>query len=276
MTKTGMSPKIEGYSVRFWQIRKGAGNRMRYAVISDIHANLEAFQAVLEDIDQQGVQEVVCLGDIVGYYANPDECTDICRDRGFLCLRGNHDDAAVGICGTEDFNPVARDAILWTEKHLSDENKMWLKQLPEQVLVDDLFLAVHGSPNHPYDYIFSAAEAGLAFNALASQYPRLAVCFFGHTHQRALYSYDHRTTREFLDQSEPLEFSLHNDRLYLINPGSIGQARDGKPGASYLVYDGGSDIVTFRHVPYDFHLTRQKIAQAGLPAVLGERLGLGL
>jgi predicted phosphodiesterase len=249
---------------------------MRYAVISDIHANLEAFRVALEDIDQQDVQKVVCLGDIVGYYANPDECTELCRSRGFLCLRGNHDDAAVGICGIEDFNPVARDAILWTEHHLSDNNKMWLKQLPEQALVDGLFLAVHGSPSHPYDYIFSAVEAGLAFNALASRYPQLAVCFFGHTHQRALYSDDGKTSLESLEYNQPFEFSLQSDRLYLINPGSIGQARDGKPGASYLIYDGDGNTVTYRHVPYDFNLTREKVARAGLPVMLGERLGLGL
>jgi predicted phosphodiesterase len=249
---------------------------MRYAIISDIHANLEAFQAALDDIDRQDVQKVVCLGDIVGYYANPDECTELCRSRGFLCLRGNHDDAVVGICGTEDFNPVAQEALLWTEHHLSDDNKAWLKQLPEQALIDNLFLAVHGSPSHPYDYIFSLVSASAAFDALVSRHPRLAICFFGHTHQRALYFYDYKTTREFLDEKEPLELSLRDDRLYLINPGSIGQARDGKPGASYLIYDGNSNAVTYRHIPYDFNLTQQKVTRAGLPAMLGERLGRGL
>jgi predicted phosphodiesterase len=249
---------------------------MRYAIISDIHANLEAFQAALDDIDRQDVQKVVCLGDIVGYYANPDECTELCRSRGFLCLRGNHDDAVAGICGIEDFNPVAQDALLWTERHLSDGNKAWLKQLPEQALVDDLFLAVHGSPSHPYDYIFSPASASFAFDVLVSQHPRLALCFFGHTHRRALYSYEHKTARGVLEQNQSLEFRLHNDRLYLINPGSIGQARDGKPGASYLIYDGDGNTVTYRHVPYNFNLTRQKVARAGLPVMLGERLRLGL
>jgi predicted phosphodiesterase len=249
---------------------------MRYAIISDIHANLEAFQVALDDIDRQDVQQVVCLGDIVGYYANPDECVELCRSRGFLCLRGNHDDAVVGICSTEDFNPVAQDALLWTEQHLSDSNKEWLRQLPEQALVDDLFLAVHGSPSHPYDYIFSLETAQLAFDIMATQHPQLNLCFFGHTHQRALYSYDRQSTREFLEQNQPLEFGLQDDRIYLINPGSIGQARDGKPGASYLIIDGEGCTVTYRHVPYDFNLTQQKVTMAGLPVMLGERLGLGL
>jgi predicted phosphodiesterase len=249
---------------------------MRYAVISDIHANLEAFQDVLDDLSRQDVQKVVCLGDIVGYYANPNECAELCRSRGFLCVRGNHDDAVVGACGIEDFNPVAQDALVWTERHLSDSNKAWLKQLPEQALVDDLFLAVHGSPSHPYDYIFSPADASFTFDVLASQHPGLYICFFGHTHQRALYSDDGKTILEPVDQNQASEISLQEGRLYLINPGSIGQARDGNPGASYLVYDRGSNTVTYRHVPYDFNLTREKVAQAGLPALLGERLGLGL
>lgn len=248
---------------------------MRYAIISDIHANLEAFQAVLEDLDRQDVQKVVCLGDIVGYYANPKECAELCRSRGFLCLRGNHDDAAAGICSIEDFNPVAREALLWTERHLDDGNRSWLKQLPEQAVVDDLFLAVHGSPIHPYDYIFTLAGAGFAFDHMASRHPRLALCFFGHTHQRALYSFDHKTTREFLAEDQVPEFSIRGGRLHLINPGSVGQARDGKPGASYLVYDGDGGTINYRHVPYDFNLTQKKVARAGLPSMLAERLGLG-
>jgi predicted phosphodiesterase len=249
---------------------------MRYAIISDIHANLEAFLAVLDDLDQQNVQQVVCLGDIIGYYADPDECTELCRQRGFLCLRGNHDDAVTGLCGIEDFNPVAQDALLWTGRHLSDSNKAWLEQLPEQVVADNLFLAVHGSPTHPYDYIFSPDDASLAFNVLTARQPRLAICFFGHTHQRAVYSRDCKAARDVAEQNLSSPFRLQSDRMYLINPGSIGQARDGKPGASYLIYDCEHDMVTFRHVPYDFTMTQQKVARAGLPAMLAERLGLGL
>ncbi len=249
---------------------------MRYAVISDIHANLEAFQAVLDDLARQDVQKVVCLGDTVGYYANPNECTDLCRSLGFLCLRGNHDDAVIGVCGIEDFNPVAQNALLWTERQLSDNNKAWLQQLPQQVTVDDLFLAVHGSPGHPYDYIFTPADASLTFDIMVSQHPQLAICFFGHTHQRALYCDDGMMNLESLEHDRPSAISLQEGRLYLINPGSIGQARDGNPGASYLVYDGNSNSVTYRRVPYDFNLTQEKIARAGLPAMLGERLGLGL
>ncbi len=248
---------------------------MRYAIISDIHANLEALQVVLDDLDQQDVQQVVCLGDIVGYYANPNECTELCRSRGFLCLRGNHDDAVVGICGIEDFNPVAQKALLWTESNLTSENKEWLRQLPEQALLDSLFLAVHGSPLHPYDYIFSLAGAAQSFDILASLYPRVQICFFGHTHQRALYSFDYKTIQEFQDEGSEPEFSLQAQRLYLINPGSIGQARDGKPGASYLVFDATANTVVYRHVPYDFNQTQQKISEAGLPPMLAERLGLG-
>ncbi len=181
----------------------------------------------------------------------------------------------VGICGIEGFNPVAQDALLWTERHLSDENKNWLRQLPEQVLVDDLFLAVHGSPSQPYDYILSLASAAYAFDALASNYPRITLCFFGHTHQRALYTYDYQITQELLEEHQVSGYSLREENTYLINPGSIGQARDGKPGASYLVYDAGASEIIFRHVPYDANLTQQKVMQAGLPVMLAERLELG-
>lgn len=250
-------------------------SRVRYAIISDIHANLEAFKAALSDIEQQSVDKVICLGDIVGYYADPNDCTDLCREQGIISLRGNHDDAAVGICGTEDFNPFAQKALDWTKGQLTETNKDWLRQLPEYKLVEDLFLAVHGSPYHPYDYIFSLAGAEHAFEFLTSHYPGIALCFFGHTHQRALYSFDCRTTEECLDENLAPEYELCKDRVYLINPGSIGQARDGKPGASYLVYNSDNNSISFKHVPYDFNDTQRKVGEAGLPDILAERLGLG-
>lgn len=245
---------------------------MRYAVLSDIHANLEALQATITDLENQDVQEIICLGDIVGYYPNPNECTELCRARGFVCLRGNHDDAAVGLCGIEDFNPIAQAALLWTARNLKENNKQWLLQLPERLLVDGNFLAVHGSPWHPYAYIFSAGSASRAFLTLKSHYPQINVCFFGHTHQRALYYTDDGCVQAGEKGSK---YRLGKTGLYLINPGSIGQARDGKPGASYLIYDTEHAEIEFRHVPYDLNLTQRKVVAAGLPLMLAERLSLG-
>ncbi|MDH7578125.1 MAG: metallophosphoesterase family protein [Bacillota bacterium] len=244
---------------------------MRYAIISDIHANLEALQATITDLENQDVQQIICLGDIVGYYPNPNECTELCRARGFTCLRGNHDDAAVGNCGIEDFNPIAQAALRWTARNLKEVNKKWLLQLPEQFL-DDHFLAVHGSPWDPYAYIFSAGSASRAFLTLKSHYSQVNLCFFGHTHQRALYYTDEGSIHKTEGENK---YRLGKTGRYLINPGSIGQARDGKPGASYLIYDAERTEIEFRHVTYNLNLTQQKVVAAGLPQMLAERLSLG-
>lgn len=246
---------------------------MRYAVISDIHANLEALQATLDDIEDQDVQKIVCLGDIVGYYPNPNECTEICRKNHFWCLRGNHDDAVAGICGIEDFNPTAKEALLWTANNLKTDNKEWLYHLPEQIIVNNSFLAVHGSPWHSHAYIFSPESVTRAFSYLQSHFPHIRLCFFGHTHQRAIYYYSSNgVSQKMLPKTK---IRINKTGLYLINPGSVGQARDGKPGASYVIYDTEKKEMEFRHVLYDVNLTQRKTAAAGLPAVLAERLKVG-
>ncbi len=245
---------------------------MLYAVISDIHANLEALSAILEDMERLQVTNVICLGDIVGYYPNPNECVQICRSHGFLCIRGNHDDAAVGAIEITDFNPVAQHALRWTIERLTEENKEWLRRLPEQRLIDKRVLAVHGSPWHPHDYIFTPGGAARAFAYLSANHPTVEICFFGHTHQRALY-YERGKIREVAPKTR---FRLEKEGIYLINPGSVGQARDGKPGASYILFDSELNEVEFRHVDYDIELTQRKVISAGLPMMLAERLVLGL
>jgi predicted phosphodiesterase len=139
---------------------------VRYAIVSDIHANLEALRAVLKDIKAQRVDKIICLGDIVGYYADPNSCTKLCRNSGFICIRGNHDDAAIELCDIDDFNPIAQTALLWTAKKLKQEHKDWLRELPEQLVIDEQFLAVHGAPWDPYAYIFSSGGALQAFLAI--------------------------------------------------------------------------------------------------------------
>jgi len=243
-----------------------------YAIISDIHANLEALQATIKDLKKQQIDQVVCLGDIVGYYPNPNECVQLCRQNGFKCLRGNHDDAALNLCGINDFNPVAREALLWTADQLTEENKDWLSQLPGHLLIDDSFLAVHGSPWDPYAYIFSTGGAMQAFSYLRQHYPQINLCFFGHTHQRALYTSEEGAVQEVIKGEV---YTLGNRGLSLINPGSIGQARDGKPGASYIIYDSQNKEIEFRHLPYDIKLTQSKVIAAGLPSMLATRLNLG-
>ncbi|MGB9791979.1 MAG: metallophosphoesterase family protein [Thermacetogeniaceae bacterium] len=246
---------------------------MLYAIISDIHANLEALLAVLDDIGKQQIARVICLGDIVGYYPNPNECVEICRNRRFQCIRGNHDDAAVGAIEIVDFNPAAQHALRWTIERLTENNKEWLRKLPEQRLIEERILAVHGSPWHPYDYIFTPGGAARAFAYLSANYPNVEICFFGHTHQRALYSAKKGKIHEVVKNTR---FRLEKGGIYLINPGSVGQARDGRPGASYILFDSEQNEVEFRHVDYDIELTQRKVISAGLPLMLAERLVLGL
>jgi predicted phosphodiesterase len=245
---------------------------VRYAVISDIHANLEAFQKTLEDIDLQNVDEIICLGDLVGYYPNPNECVELCKKHQIKCIRGNHDDAAIGICGIEDFNPVAQKALIWTSRHLDKANKEWLSRLPELLVLEEKILMVHGSPWHPYAYIFSAQEAVHAFAFLQANYPQIEVCFYGHTHQKALY-YTKESSVEEVEKNR--KYILGNKGLYLINPGSVGQPRDGSPGAFYAIYDSQKREVEFRHLTYDLTLTQRKVIEAGLPSMLAERLIFG-
>ncbi|HHV34757.1 MAG TPA: metallophosphoesterase family protein [Syntrophomonadaceae bacterium] len=245
---------------------------MRYAIVSDIHANLEALRAVLKDIKSQRVDKVICLGDIVGYYADPNTCTELCRNSGFICIRGNHDDAALELCDIDDFNPIAQTALLWTAKKLKQEHKDWLRKLPEFLIIDEQFLAVHGSPWDPYAYIFSSGGALQAFSCMRNNHPSITLCFFGHTHQRALYATEERAVQEI---AQGTHYTLSDYGLFLINPGSVGQSRDGKPGASYIIYSSKGKEIEFRHVPYKIELTQRKVAAAKLPMMLAERLSLG-
>jgi predicted phosphodiesterase len=245
---------------------------MRYAIISDIHANLEALRAVLKDIKAQRVDKVVCLGDIVGYYTDPNHCSELCRKSKFICIRGNHDDAALEICDTDDFNPVTQKALLWTAKELKEENKDWLRTLPEHLLVDDQFLAVHGAPWDPYAYIFTSGGALRAFSYLHNNHPSINLCFFGHTHQRALYTSEENAIQEVVNGTH---YTLSDQGIFLINPGSVGQSRDGIPGASYIIYNSTEQEIEFIRVPYNIARTQHKVAAAKLPMVLAERLSEG-
>jgi predicted phosphodiesterase len=245
---------------------------VRYAIISDIHANLEALRSVCKDIKAQRPDKVICLGDIVGYYADPNNCVKICKNSGYISIRGNHDDAAVGICDINDFNPIAQTALLWTARRLKEEYKGWLRELPENLVVDEQFLAVHGAPWDPYFYIFSTDGALQAFSYMRSHYPSLTLCFFGHTHQRALYTSEEDAVKI---TEEGKRYTLSDRGLFLINPGSVGQSRDGKPGASYIIYNSEEKEIEFRHLAYNIELTQRKVAAAKLPPMLAERLSLG-
>jgi predicted phosphodiesterase len=247
---------------------------MRMAVLSDVHANLQALLAVLDDLASHEVDVTLGLGDLVGYNAEPNECLDLLRDHLDLCVAGNHDRAAVGLSVPGSTNRAAQSTLDWTRETLSNDNTRYLQQLPN-IVVREHFVAVHGcylNPDHFYGYVTgSMLEANLSAVADEPTFPQLAFC--GHTHQ-PLIAYLHRD-----DIVEHALTHLHewpaSSRAVLINPGSVGQPRDRDPRASYVLVDTNRRQVEARRVSYDIVATAAAIARAGLPAALAERLQRG-
>lgn len=239
---------------------------MRYAVIGDIHGNLEALQAVLEDIEEQGADEVLCVGDVVGYGADPEACLELITERCSVLVSGNHDYAAAGQSSLEYFNPYARRALEWTAEQLSPQAQERLAHLPLTAQMNGFGL-VHSSFFVPerFDYIFAPSQARVCF--LKQTAP---LAFFGHTHLPVA----------FFD-SDPVSYSLGPEVTVdpqtktLINVGSVGQPRDEDARACYAVYDGDTRVVTLRRVKYNIEQAAGKISRAGLPEILAERLFLG-
>ncbi len=235
-------------------------NTVKLALLSDIHSNLEALTKAMELVDQAGVDKVICLGDIVGYGANPNECIGIIRERCSVVLKGNHDLAAVDISETEFFSQPARIAALWTNKQLSPGNADYLRSLPFSSAEGDL-LFVHASPSHPeeWEYIVNELDARQTFKSFKEK-----VCFVGHSHIPGVYAED-GAVRE-----------LNRDQRYVINVGSVGQPRDGDPRLAFGMFD--TDRWNYESIrsSYDAEQARKKILNAGLPSILGDRLRVGL
>ncbi len=243
---------------------------MRYAVISDVHSNLEAFLAVLNEIDNMDMDEIICLGDIVGYNANPNECIDIIKSRRIKCITGNHDSRASGLEEPDNFTPFAREAILWTRLQLNQKSITFLQNLPGSLSFHDgKMLAVHGSINSTDKYLFSLQDAAVNFLGMEEMGAR--ICFFGHTHVRIAYV---EGKEGVYPESEEM-IIVENNKRYLVNPGSIGQPRDGDPRAAFLVYDTDAENIEFFRVAYDIDKCCEKIIKAGLPVELAERLRTG-
>jgi predicted phosphodiesterase len=233
---------------------------MRIAVISDIHSNLEALTRSMEIIDTQSVDEIVCLGDVIGYGANPNECIEIVRQRCSVVVKGNHEDAVENISMTEHFTDNARAAIFWTRKHLTENNFDYLHTLPLTHTIDDLFF-VHASPYNPseWQYIFSDSDASDAFSCFSE-----LICFIGHTHIPALFSKDGRLSK------------VKKGKRFIINVGSIGQPRDRNTDLSFGVFDTATWTYENIRSPYDMETAALKILKTTLPPKLGQRLLLGV
>lgn len=250
---------------------------MRVLLLSDIHSNLEALEACLAAAPAHDV--VVNLGDIVGYGASPNEVVERSRDLGKVFVRGNHDKAATGSMDLKDFNPIAGLAALWTQSQLTPGNLGWLRALPQgplQIPGLPSVQFVHGSPVDEDEYVVSLRDA--IEPLLVSSTP---LTFFGHTHLQGSFSTNDvisdvfRPEYQTIGQSETIGFPLREGRRYLVNPGSVGQPRDGDWRAAFALFDSDARVVTFCRVPYDLKHAQDRILAANLPARLATRLAAG-
>ncbi|MBN2307323.1 MAG: metallophosphoesterase family protein [Candidatus Hydrogenedentes bacterium] len=240
---------------------------MKYALISDVHANLEALTAVLARLDDIAVDQIVCLGDVVGYNANPNECVELIRERQIPTVCGNHDAVACGIEEPLGFNPIALSAALWTRENLSRDNLDWLSGLPVNLEFDG-FLAAHGSPTDRDAYLFTWEDVLPHLPLIAESGKDL--CFFGHTHTPGIFSSDGRYTVD--DESK---FALGDGKAFFINPGSVGQPRDGDARAAFGLYDSEAREYELVRVEYPVQEAAERILGEELPHFLAERLFLG-
>ncbi len=244
---------------------------MRYAILADIHGNLDALNAVLKDIEcRGGVDQYWCLGDIVGYGPEPHLCMEVLRQLPHLAIKGNHDMAAVGEVGLSAFNPDAAQALLWTREKLSDEDISYLIGLPQK-LQKESFTIVHGSPREPiWEYLVSISSARENFSYLETP-----SCLLGHSHLPLLFKQkEDGSGCSFIPFKEGIGQILGKGR-FIINPGSVGQPRDGDPRASYAIYDSQAVIKLYR-VPYDINAVQLKIVRKNLPVRLSVRLEHGV
>lgn len=241
---------------------------MKWAILSDVHGNLEALQTVITDLRREGAEKIAFLGDVVGYGANPNECLLLLREITEFMVAGNHDYGAVGLTDVSYFNPAAKAAVLWTGEKLTEEGHMFIRQLPLVHQVAGITF-VHATPNEPgqWNYIFTFPEAEEAFRALGGE-----LAFIGHSHSPIILAKEAKGRVKVLEQEAAI---LEKGLQYIINVGSIGQPRDGNPKAAYGLYDEAERKFLLKRVPYDIRTAQQKIIRVGLPNSLARRLSLG-
>lgn len=241
---------------------------MRYGIVADIHGNLAAFESVLADMGR--VDALWCLGDLVGYGPEPNECIERLREFDHECVIGNHDLAAIGRLDMSDFNPDAAAAAEWTARALTERSRQYLSALPQKVVVEP-FTLVHGSPRQPaWEYITHEGRAQANFDQFATP-----GCLVGHTHVPALYLQEPAGGRVLGRLPGPGErFQIDGQRL-IANPGGVGQPRDGDPRAAYALYDSDSRVLEWRRVGYPIPAVQQRMRDLGLPHRLVERIAFG-
>ena len=239
---------------------------MRYAILSDIHGNLDALESVLADSEEQSIDQYICLGDVVGYGPEPAECLYTLQKHGATIVAGNHDFAVAQKMNIDTFNLLAKTATLWTRAALDQKDIDYLANLPLVVEFDD-FEIVHGTLYSPelFDYVQTSYDAHLAMQRM--QRP---LCFIGHSHIPVAF-----TEGDFISYSLDPLLTIDPDGHVIVNVGSVGQPRDRDPRSCYAIYDDAPRTVELRRVEYDVNAVVDKICQAGLPEPLGERLRVG-
>lgn len=245
---------------------------MRALVVSDLHSNAEALRAVLSRIRRKKFDSVICLGDFVGYCAEPNQVLDTMRTiRGRkLYVRGNHDRVAAGLEEGVGFNPAAKEAALWTRERLSPLNRRFLETLSVGPVRHDSVMLCHGSPYDEDEYVFTEHHAAQVFLEYDATF-----ILYGHTHLPVVFSLDEERNVSGLLVASDATIRLQAGQRYLINPGSVGQPRDRNPYSSFAIFDTDRMTVQFFRVPYDYRKTQRSIVRAGLPAVLADRLAYG-
>jgi len=247
---------------------------MRYLILSDIHSNLEAFQSCVQRAKQAGYGAVLCCGDIVGYGPNPVEAIDGIRSLNPTIIRGNHDRVAAGLDEPTQFNPHARKSAYWTRSVLPESHRNYLANLPVGPLeITPEVQLVHGAVSHEDDYIFTEADASENFLLTNKR-----LTFFGHSHFPVVFETDRSGNAVPAMSYEFDEFTAvkcESGKKLLVNPGSVGQPRDGDPRASFVIWDDDRGRIEFYRVEYDLATTQQKMRSAELPGYLIDRLGYG-
>jgi len=240
---------------------------MRYGFISDIHGNLEALTAVLDDLRDRKIDEIICLGDIVGYGPDPNACVALVQKNTRYALLGNHDSAAIGKTTLQYFNLYARQAIEWTREILDANAYSYLSSLPLKIIIDNMAL-VHSTPKHPeeWNYLFDTRDAIENFN-----YFQTRLCFIGHSHRPVAFFHENERYWIVYDQT----LLIKSDMRCIINVGSVGQPRDGDARACYAIYDEDEGEFRYIRVPYDVEKTQEKMRKANLPDYLIQRLFVG-
>jgi predicted phosphodiesterase len=246
---------------------------MRYLVLSDIHANFTALEASLAAA-QGRWERVICLGDVVDYGPDPNEVTDLVKTLAPVIIRGNHDKAVAGLIGLESFNPIAQLAAQWTREQLRPDNMTYIRQLPAGPASSDGLTMVHGAYHDEDEYVFAPAQAMDGLIESPS-----ALTLFGHTHHQGGFSYraGHINVIQLRPEPGPkfAALRLEPGTRYLLNPGSVGQPRDGDPRAAFAIADMDHQVIEFWRAPYDIAAVQKRMGTAGLPYPLIERLGAG-